>query len=123
MLGHSFHICYSGFILLIIDYNEMIPHYVTQFFSFLHFVLKFPHQCTIQTLTGKRQEPQKNHPHGLGRSSCLHRLLDPNSRLCHHHSSDKYSQLHPPDYHLALLHCPGLHQQVQTRLRNICCNF
>lgn len=61
---------------------------------------------------GKGQEPAPDHPHGPGGGSCLHCLLDAHSRLRHYHSLGQHPQLDISDHHLALLHCPGLHQQV-----------
>ena len=39
-------------------------------------------------------------------------MLDAHPHLRHHHRPGENPQLHPPDHHLALLHRPGLHQQV-----------
>ena len=67
------------------------------------------------TLAGERQEPASDHSHGPGGGGRLHRLLDSHPRLRHHHGSHQHPQLHAADHHLAFLHRPGLHEQVQTQ--------
>lgn len=72
-----------------------------------------PHWCpSFNYLTGEGQESTSDHPHGPGGGCSLHHMLDAYPHLCHHHSPGQNPQLHTADYYLALLHHPGLHQQV-----------
>lgn len=68
---------------------------------------------------GKGQEPAQDHQDGAGGRGRVYRLLDPHPHLRHHQSPHHDSRDHLPDGFLALLHRPGLHQQLPEP-RSLC---
>lgn len=104
------------FLLISWTHNALTSHFILlcHIFTVSHLLNHF-HPSHTRPLTGERQEPASDHPHGPGGGRRLHCFLDSHTCFCHHHNSDQHPQLYAADHHLALLHCPGVHQQVRTR--------